>query len=409
MNAYQSQQKRHRSRDHLTGAQRVLLTLILLCVVAITAIVLIFYRGVVGNNGPVQYPTPVVPLSATPMSTLRPSPTPSSPTPEPTSPPGVLGYPLYSGNPHLPEIALTFDDGPNPAYTSQILAILQRYGVQATFFVIGSEAAAHPDLVYQEAQQGNIVGNHTWSHPDLTTLPPADVRAQLQSASQEIEADSSRAPTLFRPPGGHFNGEVQSTAASLGLSTILWNVDPRDWSRPGTDKIMQNVLGSTHNGSIILMHDGGGDRAQTVAALPTIIATLEQRGFQFVTISRLIQDLPPGGTGPSLIAPNQLAPEATFSPDYRFPGLSSGMQMGDGRRYEIKRHAGCLRVHQPQLQTAAHLSGAGISQRERQNQHLHRPPSSPSRCPTPRVSSVEHKMGLSNSSIPAGLPQATGW
>ena len=314
MNTCQSQKKRPRHGNHSTGLQRVLLTLIIVCVVAITAIVLIFYRGMGGNSG--SHPTPVVSISPTPTvmpSPTSPSPTPSpastlppSPTPEPTPPPGVLGYPLYSGNPHLSEIALTFDDGPNPPYTSQILAILQQYGVPATFFVIGSQAAAHPDLVQQESRQGNSVGNHTWTHPlDLTTLPPKEVRAQLQSASDEIEADTGLSPTLFRPPGGNFNGEVQSLAASLGLSTILWNVDPRDWSRPGTDKIIQNILDTTHNGSIILLHDGGGDRSETAAALPTIITTLEQRGFQFVTIPRMMQNLPPRGTGPAKITPDQ--------------------------------------------------------------------------------------------------------
>lgn len=301
-----------------TGLQRILFALIILCVVGIVAVTLILAQEYVGNSRPGPRPTRPPVASPIPTHTLTPSPTPLSPTPSPTStlppsptpeptlPPGVLGFPLYSGNPHLPEIALTFDDGPNPTYTAQILAILQRYGVQATFFVIGSEAAAHPDLVQQESQQGHIVGNHTWTHPNLTTLSPADVRAQLRSASNKIEAETNLTPTLMRPPGGNFNGEVQSIAASLGLSTILWNVDPRDWSRPGTGKIIQTVLDTTHNGSIILLHDGGGDRSETVAALPAIIASLEQRGFQFVSIPRLIQNLPAGGTRPSLITPDQL-------------------------------------------------------------------------------------------------------
>lgn len=272
-----------------------------------------------GKTPPEQHPTPppVVSISPTPTSTPTPTPTPS-----PTPPPGVLGYPLYSGNPHLPEIALTFDDSPNPPYTSQILALLQQYGVKATFFVIGSEAAAYPDLVKQENQQGNVVGNHTWTHPDLVNLTPAEVRAQLLSASTEIAADTSVSPTVFRPPYGNFNSTVQSITASLGLSTILWSVDPKDWSRPGTDAIIKNVLDATHNGSIILMHDGGGDRSETVAALPTIIATLAQRGFQFVTIPRLIQDLPPGGTGSTHISPDQFSPEwASILPFLVFPSL----------------------------------------------------------------------------------------
>jgi peptidoglycan/xylan/chitin deacetylase (PgdA/CDA1 family) len=229
-----------------------------------------------------------------------------SPTPSP--PPSVLRYPLYSGNPYLPEIALTFDDGPNPPYTFQILAILQKYDVKATFFVIGSRAAAYPALVQQESQQGNIIGNHTWMHPQLTHLSPAAVRHELQSTSNEIQEDTDALPTVFRPPYGVFNSSVQSIAASLGLSTVLWNVDPKDWSRPGTNAIIHNVLKSVHNGSIILLHDGGGNRSETVAALPTIITRLAQRGFQFITILRMIHDLPSQGTGPAQIAPDQFSP-----------------------------------------------------------------------------------------------------
>jgi peptidoglycan/xylan/chitin deacetylase (PgdA/CDA1 family) len=226
----------------------------------------------------------------------------------------VLGYPLYNGNPRLPEIALTFDDGPTPPYTSQILALLQRYGVKATFFVIGSQAAAYPDLVRQESHQGNIVGNHTWTHPNLIYLSPAAVRAQLQSTSNEIQAVTGVWPTVFRPPGGNFSSSVQSIAASLGLSTILWNVDPRDWSLPGASVIIQRILNSAHNGSIIIMHDGGGNRSETVAALPTIITALAQRGFQFVTIPRMIHDLAPlrAGSGPAPTSPQQLSPEESF-------------------------------------------------------------------------------------------------
>jgi peptidoglycan-N-acetylglucosamine deacetylase len=146
-------------------------------------------------------------------------------------------------------------------------------------------------MAMRRSQHGHVVGNHTWTHPDLTQLTVFQVRDQLQRTSEEMRAITGVSPSIFRPPGGNFNETVQSVAASLGLSTIVWNVDPRDWSQPGVDVIIQRVLATVHNGSIILLHDGGGDRSETVAALPTIITTLEQRGFQFVTIPRLIQDL----------------------------------------------------------------------------------------------------------------------
>lgn len=226
--------------------------------------------------------------------------------PAPTT---VLSYPLYSGNPQVPEIALCFDDGPNPLYTSQILSILQSYGIHATFFVIGQQAANNPGLVLQEYQEGNAMGNHTWDHPNLTTLTAAQVRTELLSTSNKIASITGQTPVVFRPPGGNFNSSVQSIAANLGLSTVLWNVDPKDWSLPGVNAIIQNVLNSTTNGSIILMHDGGGDRSETVAALPTIISTLLQRGYRFVTIPQMIQDLGPYTTHPAAPAPAHLAPE----------------------------------------------------------------------------------------------------
>jgi len=303
-----------------SSLQRVLLLFIALFLVAVTVLSFIFVRVTYNPNGSEQHPTPpIVIISPTlsPTSTPTPVPSPSptlTPSPTPSPPPAVLGYPLYSGNPRLPEIALTFDDGPGSSYTSQILAILEQIHVQATFFVIGSQAATYPNLVSQESKQGNRVGNHTWTHPDLTKMSSDQVYAELQQTSEVIQADAGT-PTLFRPPYGHFNGQVQAIGASLGLSTILWNVDPRDWSRPGVNTIIQRVLDTTNNGAIILMHDGGGDRSQTVAALPTIITTLEQRGFRFVTIQHMIKNLPPGGTGINHISPDQFSPESVVTPN----------------------------------------------------------------------------------------------
>ncbi|HEU5376755.1 MAG TPA: polysaccharide deacetylase family protein [Ktedonobacteraceae bacterium] len=323
-------QKRHWGLK--TDLQHILFLFIALCVIGIGLLALVGVRMYQGNTSSSFTPIPL--LSPTTMAsssvTLPPSPTPlPSPSPTPTPfptpmpAPGVLGYPLSSGDPHLPEIALTFDDGPNLSFTPHILALLQRYGVKATFFVIGSEATAHTALVQQEYQQGHAVEDHTWSHPDLTSLSPSGVLDQLQRTAGKIQALTDEAPLAFRPPGGHFNRAVQSLAASLGLTTVLWSVDPRDWSKPGATVIIQRVLDAVHNGSIILLHDGGGDRSETVAALPTIITPLKQRGFRFVTIPRMIQDLPPDGTGPGQIDPDQrssASPGGTFSGGADWPG-----------------------------------------------------------------------------------------
>ncbi|HEY3993595.1 MAG TPA: polysaccharide deacetylase family protein [Ktedonobacteraceae bacterium] len=202
-----------------------------------------------------------------------------------------LPAPLYGGNPALPEIALTFDDGPHPGSTLKIVAILKRFSVKATFFCVGQHVQSYPDYVRQEYANGNLVEDHTWTHPDLRLLSSADVAQQLASTANEIERVTGAMPTLFRPPYGIFNWSIFAQARRMALSSIIWNVDPKDWSMPGTNTIIWRVLSAAGNGSIVLMHDGGGDRSQTVAALPTIITTLRQRGFRFVTVEQMIRDL----------------------------------------------------------------------------------------------------------------------
>ncbi|MFE6054867.1 polysaccharide deacetylase family protein [Kitasatospora sp. NPDC056446] len=181
-------------------------------------------------------------------------------------------------------VYLTFDDGPSPAYTPRVLATLARYGVRATFFEIGQNVAAHPALTAQVARQGHSVQNHSWSHPDLRKLSGAALDSQVGSTDRAIRARTGRTPTCLRPPYGAVNGTVRSHAAALGKQVVLWSVDPTDWSRPGTAAIRSRVLDNVRPGSVILLHDGGGDRSQTVAALPGIISTLKARGYGFATL-----------------------------------------------------------------------------------------------------------------------------
>jgi peptidoglycan/xylan/chitin deacetylase (PgdA/CDA1 family) len=205
----------------------------------------------------------------------------------------MLNGPLFQGNSRLPEIALTFDDGPQPSSTPQILAILQRSGIEATFFCIGRQVQAYPALIRQEQAAGNLVEDHTWSHPNLTLLPTPLLDQQLALTARAILRLTGTPPAFLRPPYGAINASVLARARRLNLSLVLWNVDPRDWSLPGSATIVARVLSTTHNGSIILLHDGGGNRAQTIAALPGIIRALRARGLRFVTIQQLIDDLPP--------------------------------------------------------------------------------------------------------------------
>jgi peptidoglycan/xylan/chitin deacetylase (PgdA/CDA1 family) len=204
-----------------------------------------------------------------------------------------LQVPFTNGRRDFPEVALTFDDGPNPPYTSQILAILQNYHIHATFFTVGWQIETYPALVQQEANEGNLVENHSWSHANFTTLTVGSMNWQLTTTNDAVHKNTYIWPILFRPPYGAYNQTVLETARNFNLTTVTWDVDPADWMRPGMDVIISRVLSGTKNGSIILMHDGGGNRSQTVAALPTIIEQLQQRGFCLVTVQKLLDDLSP--------------------------------------------------------------------------------------------------------------------
>jgi peptidoglycan/xylan/chitin deacetylase (PgdA/CDA1 family) len=202
---------------------------------------------------------------------------------------GAATYSQSAENDHLARsasatVALTFDDGPQPVFTPQVLRVLQQYGVHATFFCIGSQVQAYSAIVRQTVQGGNAVGNHSWSHANLTTLSPAAIRQQLSTTSAAIKRATGVAPRLFRPPYGATNETVRSIATQLGLVQTLWTIDTSDWQRPGVATIVNTVLTHAHNGNIILLHDGGGDRSQTVQALSQIISGLEQRGFTFTTL-----------------------------------------------------------------------------------------------------------------------------
>ena len=182
------------------------------------------------------------------------------------------------------QVALTFDDGPSP-WTLPTLAALARAGVHATFFTVGEEVAAHPDLVRAEVAAGMSVQDHTWDHADLTHLDTAARDAELERAADAIRAATGRTPSCFRPPYGATNASVVSDAARLGLAQVLWNVDPSDYLRPGVATITARVLASADGrGLLVGIHDGGGDRSETVAALPAIISGLRARGYQFVTL-----------------------------------------------------------------------------------------------------------------------------
>ncbi|MER5889650.1 polysaccharide deacetylase family protein [Streptomyces sp. NPDC001941] len=177
-------------------------------------------------------------------------------------------------------VYLTFDDGPHPRWTPRVLTILARHKVRATFFQIGQNAAAHPALVRRVHRAGHSVQNHTWSHPDLRYVSGARFSREVRRTDRAVKAGTGRYPTCLRPPYGGVNRTVRERAAALGKRIRLWTVDPTDWARPGTYAIQRRVLRQVRPGGVILLHDGGGDRSQTVAALPYVLKELKRRGYR---------------------------------------------------------------------------------------------------------------------------------
>ncbi|MCE7796433.1 glycosyltransferase [Sphingobium sufflavum] len=198
-------------------------------------------------------------------------------------------------------LALTFDDGPDATWTPQILSVLEKAHVPATFFVIGENGLTNPGLLNRIIADGGEIGNHTYTHPNLALASPSETRLELNTTQRMIEAYTGRSTRLFRAP---YFGDAEPTTADeigpaleaqkAGYTVVGLHVDPNDWQRPGADAIVRQVVDQVHAGTpqnsanIILLHDGGGDRAQTVAALPRIIAMLKAQGYRFVPVSMLV-------------------------------------------------------------------------------------------------------------------------
>ena len=221
--------------------------------------------------------------------------TPAAATPGPAA--GCVAAP-YGANYYAPPfgsaktVALTFDDGPGPS-TQGIISVLRRYGVTATFFNIGQNAAAYPALVRTEAADGYLAGNHTWNHPNMTTLSSSAQAAQMDEATAEQESLIGWGPCAFRPPGGNYNSTTLSLAQQRGMKVWLWSVDTEDWKANGSSSSywvnriisLAESEGGTQAHPLILMHNAPSGDPATVLALPTIISYFASRGYTFVNLA----------------------------------------------------------------------------------------------------------------------------
>jgi peptidoglycan-N-acetylglucosamine deacetylase len=198
---------------------------------------------------------------------------------------------VREGTRSVRDIALTFDDGPGP-YTPAVLSVLEAARVRATFFAIGRMERYFSASTEREFKDGDVVGDHTETHPPLARLSTSEQREQIFEARARLEI-LGRRPRLFRPPYGSFNPTTFRELKSMGMLMVLWSSDTNDYQQPGVPAIVQRALEGAHPGAIILMHDGGGNRAQTVEALPQIIRELRARGYRLVTVPQLLADDPP--------------------------------------------------------------------------------------------------------------------
>jgi peptidoglycan-N-acetylglucosamine deacetylase len=206
----------------------------------------------------------------------------------------TLAYTQFvrAGSARARELALTFDDGPGP-YTPALLSVLEQQHVRATFFAIGKMERYFSSSSERALRDGDVIGDHTETHPQMARLSPREQREQLLEAAARIELVGGPRPTLFRPPYGSFNATTLRELRAAGMLMVLWSVDTQDYLQPGVPAIVQRVLTNAQPGAIVLMHDGGGDRSQTIAALPLIIHGLRARGYRLVTVPELLRDAPP--------------------------------------------------------------------------------------------------------------------
>ena len=258
-----------------------------------TALFLILLLSLTGARGqtPAASPSPAIASTAStasPASTAAPQPPAVSGATNAVrpAPPASASVTFSRVNVDGPYIAMTFDDGPSGPNTPRLLDLAAKKHIKLTFFLIGENAQHYPEIVQRELAEGHQVGNHSWTHPDLAKMSDDAVRAELQKTQDAIIDAAGYKPVVMRPPYGALTPRQRLWVAhDFGFKIILWDVDPLDWKRPGSDVVARRIIAGARSGSIILSHD---IHSPTVDAMPQVFDTLLAKGFKFVTVSELL-------------------------------------------------------------------------------------------------------------------------
>ncbi len=203
----------------------------------------------------------------------------------------MSGIPInaHAANTDQKRIVLTFDDGPHPKQTRQILDVLDKYGIKATFFVIGLHAKTYPGIIAEVLERGHEIGNHTTTHSHAKNMNIPDLIHEITTCENEIFNQTGIQSTLFRPPEGATTAESRQVVKKLGYTSVFWTLDTRDWAHTPPDKISEYIIQNAKNGDIILMHDYIGANSPTVKALEIFVPVLIEQGFTFVTAGELLE------------------------------------------------------------------------------------------------------------------------
>ena len=210
----------------------------------------------------------------------------NTPSALPTTPPAGVRVSYNSVKTDQKILAMTFDDGPHPSLTPKLLDILKERNIKCTFFLIGRQVKMYPDIVRRIVAEGHELGNHTWTHCSLTSRSDAQIRSEMQQSADAVYEVAGVRPQLMRPPYGAINSRIKDMIFSeFGYATIMWSVDPMDWRRPGVSVVTSRLVNGAHPGAIMLAHD---IHPPTIQAMPAMFDQLIAKGYQFVTVSQLM-------------------------------------------------------------------------------------------------------------------------